>query len=155
MLSPPVNRPCPRHGFLRCSVNLAVCRADNAVHSRPEYVAGPLSAEPTVSLLAGSPRLLRCGTDRTPVDRFPRLRAHFAKMGPQGRQRQSASIYPAVQNIILACRAFGLGTLITTNHIRCKDEIKALLGSRPDVSTYALSRSAIRRGNSGRSHASR
>src|SRR5262249_36505094 len=26
MLSPPVNRPCPRHGFLRCSVNLAVCR---------------------------------------------------------------------------------------------------------------------------------
>jgi hypothetical protein len=43
-----------------------------------------------------------------------------------------------VQNIILACRAFGLGSLITINHIRCEDEIKALLGLRPDVSTYAL-----------------
>ena len=40
MLSPPVNRPCPRHGFLRCSVNLAVCRADNAVHSRPDAQSG-------------------------------------------------------------------------------------------------------------------
>jgi nitroreductase len=30
-----------------------------------------------------------------------------------------ASIYPAAQNIILARRAFGLGTLITTNHNRC------------------------------------
>src|SRR5205823_4211152 len=31
---------------------------------------------------------------------------------------RGASIYPAVQNIILACRALGLATLITTNHIR-------------------------------------
>jgi nitroreductase len=51
---------------------------------------------------------------------------------------RGASIYPAVQNIILACRAFGLGTLITTNHIRCEDEVKALLGLPGDVSTYAL-----------------
>ena len=54
------------------------------------------------------------------------------------RRIRGASIYPAVQNIILACRAFGLGTLITTNHIRCEDEVKALLGLPPDVSTYAL-----------------
>jgi nitroreductase len=54
------------------------------------------------------------------------------------RQIRGASIYPAVQNIILACRAFGLGTLITTNHIRCEDEVKAVLGLPPDVSTYAL-----------------
>jgi nitroreductase len=33
-----------------------------------------------------------------------------------------------MQNIILACRALGLGTLITTNHIRYEDEVKALLG---------------------------
>jgi nitroreductase len=51
---------------------------------------------------------------------------------------RGASIYPAVQNIILACRAFGLGTLITTNHIRCEDEVKALLCLPSDVSTYAL-----------------
>ena len=40
---------------------------------------------------------------------------------------RGASIYPAVQNIILACRALGLGTTITTNHLRCEDEVRALL----------------------------
>ena len=54
------------------------------------------------------------------------------------RRISSASIYPAVQNIILACRALGLATLITTNHIRCEDEVQAVLGLPPDVSTYAL-----------------
>jgi nitroreductase len=33
---------------------------------------------------------------------------------------RGASIYPAIQNIILACRALGLGTTITTNHIRAR-----------------------------------
>jgi nitroreductase len=51
---------------------------------------------------------------------------------------RGASIYPAIQNIILACRGFGLGTVITTNHIRCEDEVKALLGIPEDVSTFAL-----------------
>jgi nitroreductase len=51
---------------------------------------------------------------------------------------RGASIYPAVQNIILACRAFGLGTLITTNHIRNEAAVKALLGIPDNVSTYAL-----------------
>jgi nitroreductase len=51
---------------------------------------------------------------------------------------RGASIYPAVQNIILACRALGLGTLITTNHIHCEGEVKALLGIPEDVATFAL-----------------
>ena len=51
---------------------------------------------------------------------------------------QGASIYPALQNIILACRAYGLGTLITTNHIRHERAVKTLLGIPDDVSTYAL-----------------
>ena len=51
---------------------------------------------------------------------------------------RGASIYPAVQNIILSCRALGLGTVITTNHIRCEAEVKALLDIPEDVSTFAL-----------------
>jgi nitroreductase len=51
---------------------------------------------------------------------------------------QGASIYPAIQNIILACRALGLGTVLTTNHLRCEAELKALLGIPDDVTTYAL-----------------
>ena len=55
-----------------------------------------------------------------------------------GDRIQGASIYPAVQNIILACRALGLGTVLTTNHLRCEDELKALLGIPDDVATFAL-----------------
>jgi len=49
-----------------------------------------------------------------------------------------ASIYPAVQNIILACRALGLGTVLTTNHTIAEDEVKAVLNLPPDVRTFAL-----------------
>ena len=43
-------------------------------------------------------------------------------------RRQCASIYPAVQNVILACRALGLGTVITTNHLMYENEVKEVLG---------------------------
>ena len=51
---------------------------------------------------------------------------------------RGASIYPAVQNIILACRALGLGTVITTNHLRREAEFKAVLGLPAEVETFAL-----------------
>jgi nitroreductase len=51
---------------------------------------------------------------------------------------RGSSIYPAVQNIILACRALGLGTLITTNHILYEDEVRMILGLPDDVFTFAL-----------------
>ena len=51
---------------------------------------------------------------------------------------RGASIYPAIQNIILACRALGLGTLITTNHILYEDEVRAVLHLPDDVFTFAL-----------------
>ena len=51
---------------------------------------------------------------------------------------RGASIYPAVQNIILACRAFGLGTVLTTIHTFFEEEVKAIVGLPSDVSTFAL-----------------
>jgi nitroreductase len=51
---------------------------------------------------------------------------------------RGASIYPAVQNIILACRALGLGTTITTNHLRCEDDVRTLLNLPDDVDSFAL-----------------
>jgi nitroreductase len=49
-----------------------------------------------------------------------------------------SSIYPAVQNIILACRAFGLGTVLTTIHAFFEDEVHEILALPKDVQTYAL-----------------
>jgi nitroreductase len=49
-----------------------------------------------------------------------------------------ASIYPAVQNIILACRALGLGTVLTTNHTIAEEEIKQVLNLPREFRTFAL-----------------
>jgi nitroreductase len=49
-----------------------------------------------------------------------------------------ASIYPAAQNLMLAARAFGVGSTLTTFHLSREEEIKKLLGIPEDVHTAAL-----------------
>ena len=49
-----------------------------------------------------------------------------------------ASIYPAVQNIMLAARALGIGSCLTTLHWYREAQVKQLLGIPPDVETVAL-----------------
>lgn len=49
-----------------------------------------------------------------------------------------ASIYPAVQNMLLACRALGLGSTLTTRHLLHEKESEAALGLPPDVHSYAI-----------------
>jgi nitroreductase len=49
-----------------------------------------------------------------------------------------ASIYPAVQNIMLAARALGIGSCITTIHRFRDAPVKELLGIPADVETAAL-----------------
>ncbi|HEY8172117.1 MAG TPA: nitroreductase family protein, partial [Dehalococcoidia bacterium] len=49
-----------------------------------------------------------------------------------------ASIYPAVQNLMLAARAIGLGTTLTTLHKLHEDEVKKLLGIPDDYETAAM-----------------
>lgn len=49
-----------------------------------------------------------------------------------------SSIYPAVQNILLACRALGLGATLTTVSSLYEDELKPILQLPADVSTYSL-----------------
>jgi nitroreductase len=49
-----------------------------------------------------------------------------------------ASISPAVQNIILACRAFNLTPVLTTIHAFFEEEVKAIVKLPPEVSTFAL-----------------
>jgi nitroreductase len=49
-----------------------------------------------------------------------------------------SSIYPAVQNLMLAARAFGIGSTLTTIHRGRDAEVKALLNIPDDVHTAAL-----------------
>jgi nitroreductase len=49
-----------------------------------------------------------------------------------------ASVYPAVQNLMLAARALGIGSCLTTIHRFRDPQVKALLGIPADVETAAL-----------------
>jgi len=49
-----------------------------------------------------------------------------------------ASVYPSVQNLLLAARAEGLGTALTTLLCAVEPQVKALLGIPDDVATAAL-----------------
>lgn len=49
-----------------------------------------------------------------------------------------ASIFPAVQNILLACRAHGLGATLTTLHLLYERAIKDRLGIPAEIETVAM-----------------
>jgi len=49
-----------------------------------------------------------------------------------------ASILPAVQNLILAARAHGVGTVLTTLHRARHDDVRALLGIPAEVEVVAM-----------------
>jgi nitroreductase len=49
-----------------------------------------------------------------------------------------ASVYPAVQNMLLAARALGLGSTLTTRHLLYEAEAEAALGLPPGVHSYAI-----------------
>ena len=49
-----------------------------------------------------------------------------------------SSIYPAVQNMLLAARALGLGATLTTRHLLYEKETEAALGLPPGVHSYAI-----------------
>jgi nitroreductase len=49
-----------------------------------------------------------------------------------------ANIYPAVQNMLLAARALGLGATLTTRHLIYEKEAEAALGLPSGVNSYAI-----------------
>jgi nitroreductase len=70
------------------------------------------------------------------------LAAHFHKASviviPCAKNAAAASVFPGVQNLLLAARALGLGTTPTTVHLQRESDVKDLFGIPADVRTYAL-----------------
>jgi nitroreductase len=92
-------------------------RAD-ASRGRPPAAVGPRQP------LAAAPVLIVACVD-TPTS------------GQAGLQT-GASIYPSVQNLMLAARALGLGTVLTTLHRRRKARIHEILGIPDGVESAAI-----------------
>jgi nitroreductase len=63
-----------------------------------------------------------------------------ASVSPSGIRpwTRGSSVYPAVQNVLLAARAYGLGGCLTTVHLLHEEEIKAALDIPDGIDTYAL-----------------
>ncbi len=94
-----------------------------AAMASPETAKTYASAEYLANHLAEVPVLIIATVNNAGV----------APVSPPG-----ASIYPAVQNLMLAARALGLGTCLTTLHRTHEAEVKQLLGIPENVETMAL-----------------
>ncbi|HEY1431976.1 MAG TPA: nitroreductase family protein [Stellaceae bacterium] len=57
---------------------------------------------------------------------------------PPRRNSSGASIYPAVENMLLAARALGLGSTLTTRHIGYAKECDEAMGIPPNYHSYAI-----------------
>lgn len=98
--------------------------------------------------LAGAEATLPPASDRSPEARMLRSMEHLVEhfgdapvlilacaSGELGRVE--ASVYPAVQNLMLAARARGLGTTLTIRLRGRQDAVRALLGIPEDVHVFA------------------
>jgi len=78
-----------------------------------------------------------------PVILLACARKEYPPFAKAGYERASVatvhgSIYPAVQNVMLACRALGIGTVITTIHCCFEEELKQKLGIPDHMEVSAL-----------------
>jgi nitroreductase len=58
--------------------------------------------------------------------------------GDTQARTSGSSIFPAVQNMLLAARALGLGATLTTVYLQFEKEVEAALGLPPNAHSYAL-----------------
>ncbi|MEE8338456.1 MAG: nitroreductase family protein [Dehalococcoidia bacterium] len=80
------------------------------------------------------------GADRQPLSAAPVLIVPCVDTPPTNRAgfQTGASIYPNVQNLMLAARALGLGTVLTTLHRRRKERIHEILGIPEGIESAAI-----------------
>jgi nitroreductase len=69
----------------------------------------------------------------------PRVGLQLLRNMPKFLARgEAACVYPAVQNLLLAARAHGLGAVMSTWHLWFEQELKDILAMPRDVHTFAL-----------------
>jgi nitroreductase len=86
--------------------------------------------DPTVARMLGSAMHLADHLGEAPVLLIP--------CAPKDRVRVEGAVFPAIQNLMLAARALGLGTTLTSVHRDDEESVKRLLGIPDDIQTYAI-----------------
>lgn len=107
---------------------VAMTEAETAARGKmiaaASHLAAHLHEAPVLLLVCMQPRTMDLPAD--PESEPPSAAARYA------------SIFPAVQNVLLACRAHGLGATLTTLHLLYEPTIKARLGIPAEIETVAL-----------------
>src|SRR5271154_3049118 len=134
----------------------AILKALYTDRVKPEHMAEDTynklmaSAYYLIDHMADAPVLLVACLKKVPLSGpAPKLPPELAAAMKSQARISASSIYPAVQNIILACRAFGLGTVLTTIHTFYEDETRKILNLPADVQSYALMPVGYPRGKHG------
>jgi nitroreductase len=111
----------------------AATDADHDLRARPHYRRMMRAARTLALDLAAVPVLVVCCLDHRQLGPL---------VGPDGRLVSPlaayGSIFPAVQNLLLAARALGLGATLTTLHRGFEDALKSLLGIPPEVEVASI-----------------
>jgi nitroreductase len=107
-----------------------VVRDPTVKHAISEVYEEARAAGPTPS----------AGGARQPLAAAPVLIVACVNTPASGRAglQTGASIYPSVQNLLLAARALGLGSVLTTLHRRRKARIHEILGIPDQIETAAI-----------------
>ena len=126
--------PGPRSSGRRAWSQRSACRsarstADEAAArvkmvTAATHLADHLHEAPVMVLVCMQPRAMNLPPD--PESQPPSPAALYA------------SIFPAVQNLLLTCRALGLGATLTTLHLLYEQSIKDRLGIPAEIQSVAL-----------------
>ena len=101
------------------------------------YIAPALRAAEGADFPASKRRNIRAAVEM--AEHLHEVPVHlFVAAWKRRGDEQPQSVYPAIQNILLACRAVGLGACLTTVHLAYREEIDACLALPEGVVSVAL-----------------
>lgn len=101
----------------------------------PAVIFACMRQDPTVSAAMRSPSTWLAAVSHLGVLGTARLLLGGVRAGAQATD---ASLFPAVQNLLLAARALGLGAVLTTPHLFTPGEFERLLNLPADVTLGAV-----------------
>jgi nitroreductase len=113
----------------------ALCFQRDHFHETPAVIVACYDMGHWTRALRSRWREFVSGTRRLGARRSATL---LASMRDFGARSEAASVYPGVQNLLLAARALGLGANITQWHVFLEHEWKAALGIPREVNMYAV-----------------
>jgi nitroreductase len=114
-----------------------------------EYIAPALEAAASPDYPAAKRRNMQAALYL--ADHLHEAPVHLFVAGWRRRgAEQTQALFPCVQNVLLACRAVGLGASLTTVHLAFRHEIDAYLGLPPEQPSCALLPIGWPRGRYGR-----